>query len=98
MGTGRDGGKRVVAVRQIGRYNARMNTTLKITKIGNSAAVILTKEVLAQLRAEVGDTIHLTQSPEGWHLTPYDPAFEKQMALAEQIMREDRDILKVLAK
>lgn len=57
-----------------------MNTTLKITKIGNSAAVILTKEVLAQLRAEVGDTIHLTQSPEGWHLTPYDPAFEKQMA------------------
>lgn len=41
-----------------------MNTTLKITKIGNSAAVILTKEVLAQLRADVGDTIHLTQSPE----------------------------------
>jgi putative addiction module antidote len=80
------------------RYNGRMNVTLKITKIGNSAAVILTKEVLAQLRAEVGDTIHLTQSPEGWHLTPYDPEFERQMDLAERIMRDDRDILKVLAK
>ena len=75
-----------------------MNATLKITKIGNSAAVILTKEVLVQLRAQVGDTIHLTQSPEGWHLTPYDPDFERQLCLAEQIMREDRDILKVLAK
>jgi putative addiction module antidote len=88
----------VIGTWVLARYNARMNTTLKITKIGNSAAVILTKEVLAQLRAEIGDTIHLTQSPEGWHLTPYDPTFESQIALAEQIMREDRDILKVLAK
>ncbi len=94
MGAGARRSKRDIAVQCKKCYNARMNTTLKITKIGNSAGIIL----LAQLRAEVGDTIHLTQSPEGWHLTPYDPDFERQMGLAEQIMREDRDILKVLAK
>lgn len=31
-------------------------------------------------------------------ITVADPSFEAKMALAEQIMREDRDILRVLAK
>jgi hypothetical protein len=29
---------------------------------------------------------------------PYDPEFDAQMAVAEDIMREDRDILRKLAK
>lgn len=75
-----------------------MNTTLKITKVGNSAAVILPKEVLARLRVELGDTIYLTDSPDGYRLVAADPDFETKMRAAEQIMREDRDILRVLAK
>lgn len=75
-----------------------MNTTLKITKVGNSAAVILPKEVLARLRVELGDTIYLTHSPDGYRLVAADPDFETKMRAAEQIMREDRDILRVLAK
>jgi len=31
-------------------------------------------------------------------LTPYDPEFDAQIAVAEDIMREDRDILRKLAK
>ncbi|MFB0874319.1 MULTISPECIES: AbrB/MazE/SpoVT family DNA-binding domain-containing protein [unclassified Sphingobium] len=75
-----------------------MNMPLKITKIGNSAGVILPKELLAQLRVGLGDTLYATETPEGVRLTAGDPDFETKMALAEEIMREDRDILRVLAK
>ncbi len=75
-----------------------MNTPLKITKIGNSAGIILPKEVLARLRVGPGDTLHLTEAPDGVRLTTGDPEFAEQMAIAEQIMREDRDILRALAK
>lgn len=75
-----------------------MNTSLKITKIGNSAGVILPKEVLARLRVGPGDTLYVTEAPDGIRLTAADPDFEAKMQVAEQIMREDRDILRVLAK
>lgn len=75
-----------------------MNVSLKITKIGNSAGVVLPKEVLAKLRAGVGDTLYISEAPDGIRITAADPSFEAKMALAEQIMREDRDILRVLAK
>jgi putative addiction module antidote len=75
-----------------------MNTQLKITKIGNSAGVVLPKELLARLRVGPGDLIYATESPDGVRLTATNPEFEAKMALAETIMREDRDILRVLAK
>lgn len=75
-----------------------MNATVKITKIGNSAGVVLSKELLAKLRAGVGDTLYVSESPDGIRITATNPEFEAKMALAEQIMREDRDILRVLAK
>lgn len=75
-----------------------MNMPLKITRIGNSAGLILPKELLAQLRVGLGDTLYATETPEGVRLTAGDPDFETKMALAEEIMREDRDILRVLAK
>ena len=75
-----------------------MNTMLKITKIGNSAGIILPKEVLAKLRANVGDALFLTEAPDGVRLTAADPDFAEKMRVAEEIMREDRDILRVLAQ
>ena len=75
-----------------------MNATLKISKIGNSAGVILPKELLARLRAGVGDTLFVSEAPDGVRLTASDPDFAARMAAAEAIMREDRDILRVLAK
>ncbi len=75
-----------------------MNASLKITKIGNSAGVVLPKELLAKLRAGVGDTLYVSETPEGVRITAANPDFAEKMALAERIMREDRDILRVLAK
>ena len=70
---------------------------LKITTIGNSAGVILPKELLARLRLDKGDTLYATETPDGIKLMPYDPAFEKQMEVAEKIMRKDRALLHKLA-
>jgi putative addiction module antidote len=75
-----------------------MNNTLKITKIGNSAGVVLPKDVLARLRVGPGDTLHLTEAPDGVRLTAHDPDFATQMEAAERIMRRDRNVLRALAK
>lgn len=71
---------------------------LKVTTVGSSVGVIMNKEVQAQLRVGKGDTVFLTEAPGGYRLTSYDPDFARQMALAEDIMREDRDILRALAR
>ncbi len=76
-----------------------MNAPLKIIKVGNSAGMILPKEVLSRLRVSVGEKLYLTESADGgYRITASDPDFESKMALAETIMREDRDILHILAQ
>jgi putative addiction module antidote len=71
----------------------------KVTTVGASAGFILTKEAMARLKIKKGDTVYLTETPDGgYRLTPYSPDFERQMTLAEGIMHEDREILRQLAK
>ena len=72
--------------------------TLKITTVGNSAGIILPKDILERLRVSKGDVLYLLEEPDGYKITPYNKEFVKQMDMAEDIMREDRDVLKVLAK
>lgn len=75
-----------------------MNAPLKITRIGNSAGVILPKELLARLRVGVGDSLYVTEAPDGIRISAADPDFATQMEAAERIMRKDRNILRALAK
>lgn len=73
--------------------------SLKITTVGASAGVILNKEVMAHLKVRKGDTLYLTEATDGsYRLTPYDPDFARQMALAEDIMHDDREVLRALAR
>ena len=71
---------------------------LKITKVGNSAGLLLPREALAKLRVEQGDTVYLTETPDGFRITPYDPEFERQMTLARKLMRKHRRALRELAR
>ncbi len=73
-------------------------TTLKVTTVGNSAGIVLPREVLERLRVAKGDVLYVLETPNGIELTPYDPEFAAQMDAAERVMREDRDILRKLAK
>lgn len=71
---------------------------LKITRIGNSAGVILPKELLARLRLEKGDELHALETPDGIRLTAFDPELAAQMEVAEEIMRKRRTLLHKLAQ
>ena len=73
-------------------------TELKVITIGNSTGVVLSKEVMARLRVSKGDKLYAVETPNGIELTAYNPEFANQMDMAEEIMREDRDVLKKLAK
>ncbi|MGB5101932.1 MAG: AbrB/MazE/SpoVT family DNA-binding domain-containing protein [Steroidobacteraceae bacterium] len=72
--------------------------TLKLTSIGNSVGVVLPKELLARLKLGKGDTVYVTESPDGYRITPYDPDFESAMEAARKVMKERRAALRELAK
>lgn len=73
--------------------------SFKVTTVGSSAGIILTKEAMVRLGVEKGDTLYMTEAPDGsYRLTPYDPEFEHQMAQAEKVMHDDREVLRALAK
>jgi putative addiction module antidote len=72
--------------------------TVKVTTVGNSTGIVLPKELLEKLRISKGDTLTVTETTRGLELTPYDVEFSEAMDLAEEIMREDRDVLKKLAQ
>jgi putative addiction module antidote len=71
---------------------------LKVRTAGNGTGILLPKAVLARLKVAKGDSIVLTECPEGFEIRPYDPEFERQMALARDVMREQQDVLRELAK
>jgi putative addiction module antidote len=75
-----------------------MATTVKVTSIGNSAGIILPKEILERLRISKGDILTVTETPDGVQLSTYDEDFATAMNLAEEIMREDRDVLRKLSQ
>jgi putative addiction module antidote len=71
---------------------------VKVRKIGEGLGVELPQAALDRLKVDEGATLVLSEASDGWHLAPADPEFDRQMALAEEIMREDRDILQALAQ
>ncbi len=71
---------------------------LKITTVGNSAGVVLPKELLARLRLDKGDTLYVTELPDGVKLQAYDPTFAQQMEVAESVVRRRRTLLHKLSE
>jgi putative addiction module antidote len=71
---------------------------LKLRKIGNSVGALIPQEALSALNVREGDTLYLTQAPDGFRITPYDPEFEEQMKVAREVMKRDRNLLRALAK
>src|SRR3546814_17743016 len=70
---------------------------IKIIAVGNSAGVLLPKELLARLRVGKGDTLYVAETPDGIKLMPHDPHLAAQMDVAERVMRTRRTLLRNLA-
>lgn len=79
-------------------YNFFHMIELKLTQIGNSLGVVLPREALARLKLAKGDTLYITETPDGYRLTPYSPEFESQMSVARKIMKKRRSALRELAR
>lgn len=71
---------------------------MKLIKVGNSVGAIIPKNMLTKMRLSVGDTVYLTETTDGYRMNHYDETFIKQMELAQSIMHDEREVLKVLAQ
>lgn len=71
---------------------------LKIRKIGNSLGATFPQEVLDKLQVAEGDTVYVTETPNGIQLTTYDPEFERVMEVADAVTQRYRDALRALAQ
>jgi putative addiction module antidote len=70
---------------------------VKVEQIGDDLAIVLLEEVLAHLKANVGDTLELVMTPNGILLKAHDAQFEAKMAAIRQVMEEHKDVLRMLA-
>jgi putative addiction module antidote len=75
-----------------------MTMQLKVTKVGNSLGILLPKEAASRLNVEAGDTVFITDSPDGFRITGDNPEFAKQMQIASKVMKKYRNTLRELAK
>jgi putative addiction module antidote len=79
-----------------------MVVELKLRKVGNSVGMLLPKEATAKLNVREGDSVCLTDAPDGsLRLTPVTEGrerFAEQMKLAEDVIRRYRNTLRELAK
>ena len=71
---------------------------LEIKKIGNSTGLILPKEMLGRMGLAQGDSVIVTETPDGFRVTKDNSDFEKAMAIVDDIMVEYRETLQALAK
>ncbi len=71
---------------------------LEGVRLGNSLGVILPKGTASRMRVEKGDELTCLETPAGIELTPFDPGFEKKLAVARRVARRYRNALRELAK
>ncbi len=72
---------------------------LKLRKVGNSVGIILPKEALAHLKVAEGDSVSVTDGPDGsLRLSPATAEVNRQMAVVQDVMKRYRHTLRELAK
>ncbi len=72
--------------------------TLELTQIGDAVGIILPAQVLARLKLGEGARVFVTETPEGFALTPYDRELEEQLDAGRELMQQYHDAFKWLAK
>lgn len=71
---------------------------VKIRKVGNSAVMTLTSDMLAMLDAKEGDSLFVVRGDDGaLKLMAQNPDLARALAEAETVMDDNRDMLQALA-
>jgi putative addiction module antidote len=75
-----------------------MAASVKVTTVGSSTGIVLPKDVLERLHLQRGDSVYLTETPGGVHITPYRPDFAEAIDAGRRVMRRYRNALRKLAE
>lgn len=67
-------------------------------KIGDADGIILPRSVLERLNLVSGDSVYVTDMPDGVKISTRDAKFELAMMHAERVMRENDNALRRLAE
>ena len=73
-------------------------TKLKIISFGTSAGITLPDALMASLGVGPGDLLKVRETAAGIEFLPCGGEFEAQMAVAEEVMAENYELLSKLAK
>ncbi len=74
-----------------------MARKVRLRKVGGSVSATLPKELADRYHLQPGDTVHVRETAEGLLITPYDPTFQKALAVYERGSRRYRNALRELA-
>lgn len=69
-----------------------------VCRVGRSLAIRIPQAFIDRLRLQPGDRLCATETKTGFLLTPFDPEFEKQRAIATQVAERFRPALRELAR
>ncbi len=75
-----------------------MNKVSKLVPVGNSTGVIVPRELLALSGLAQGEEVTIKASPGRIEIESADDDFERQMAIAREVMQRRRKALRQLAK
>lgn len=72
--------------------------TITARRVGNSVGFTIPVETCNRLGIEAGRTLTLIESEEGFKVTKRNPDLEQQLALADEVLRSEREVLQILAR
>jgi putative addiction module antidote len=75
-----------------------MNKEAKLSAVGNSTGVVIPRDLLAISGFVQGEEVVIKASPGKIEIEARDDDFERQMAIAREVMQKRRRALRELAK
>lgn len=75
-----------------------MNKLGKLTSVGNSTGIVIPRDLLAASGFGQGEEVVIKASPGRIEIEARDDDFERQLAIAREVMRKRRRALRELAK
>ena len=72
--------------------------TTNVTAIGDALGIVLPNEVLQKLQASSGDQLCLIDTPNGVEIVSLTPAQAEQLRIGREVIAENREALRELAK
>jgi putative addiction module antidote len=75
-----------------------MNKQAKLISVGNSTGIVIARELLAASGLAQGEDVIIKASPGRIEIEAADDDFERQMAIARDVMQRRRKALRQLAK